>query len=169
VAAARGLTRRALGLGAAAALAGCGSRQAAAPPDFAGMVRALPPVPAGQGRVVVMRDDWVKGEYGEARLVIGGLPQAGVRDGAMVVRDVPPGRYLLAINSSALDHVEFNEFAVEIRPGAAAYIHLVFYVTEGKVLPMSNRTPTNRGGTALSGMPTTIGNFRFSELPGPPR
>jgi len=170
VAAARGLTRRGIALSAAAALAGCAARTAPTQPDFAGMVRALPPVPAGQGRVVVMRDDWVKGEYGETRVVIGGLPPLGVRDRAMIVRDVPPGRYLLGIESGALDHVEFNDFAVEIRPGSAAYVHLVYFITDGKTLPASSQLVGRGGrGSNLPGTPTKIGNFRFSELPGPPR
>ncbi len=163
---------------AGAALAACGtsaSRQDAAPVDFARPVAALPPIAAGQGRIVVMREDWATASGPSAEVQFNGRPAGTIADGKLLARDVAPGVYVVGVAQGAFGELGVTEVTVEVRPGATAYVRMVYFVADrqaaasGLAPSASARrsdTQLNRaGGLTL----TRARNFRFAELSGPPR
>ena len=170
----RDLTRRtmliALGAGALAACGSTGSRQDSGPVDFARPVAALPPIPPGQGRIVIMREDWAGARGPAAELLFNERPAGTIADGKLLARDVAPGFYRLGVAQGVLEQLGVDEVTVEIRPGAAAYVRMVYFIGEGQNTELA---PGNarRTGPQLNRASGTIRtrNFRFAELPGPPR
>jgi hypothetical protein len=155
-------------LALAAALAACREVTVSeAPRSFAPQVAALAPVPAGLGRVVVARDDYVQGAFGVAQVAIGTLPPVALADGALVARDVPPGTYSIAIASSAFDPAPANAYAVTVLDGGVAWVRILYYQVVGET-SVGGGTPTVREGgvgTIMPGMATPEGRFRVEEMP----
>ena len=172
MAAARGLTRRALALGGgAAALAACAKREAysSAPRDFGPQLSALPPLPAGQSRVVVMRDDWQPG-WGEVAVTIDGQPAGVLRDGGVLARDLAPGRHHLdLVRDSLMVDLAVQDITVDLRPSGTAWVRLLHFIGEGKPLAPTVGAARTAGPAFNQPTPTKVQSFRFAELNGPPR
>ena len=169
--AARGLTRRALALGAAAALPACAKREAysSAPRDFGPQLAALPPLPAGQSRVVVMRDDWQPG-WGEVEVTIDGQRAGIIRDGGVLARELAPGRHHLdLVRAGLLVDLAVEDITVDLRPSGTAWVRLMHFIGEGKALAPTYNASRTAGPAFNHPTPTKVQSFRFAELNGPPR
>ncbi|HYC13479.1 MAG TPA: DUF2846 domain-containing protein [Stellaceae bacterium] len=81
-------------------LAGCASGPA--PPPFASVVNQLPPLAAGQARIFFYRYYQLYVSMARPYIRLNGTSVAISEPGGVLYRDVPPGTYLISVDSQGL-------------------------------------------------------------------
>lgn len=101
----------------ALAAAGC-----AAPPTFEEIAGSLPPVLPGEARIFIYRNNEPSQSLSWVRVFFNGANVGAVGNGYVIMRDVPPGTYLISVASQGL--FPNQDQVVTLGPGQAAYARI---------------------------------------------
>jgi hypothetical protein len=117
-------------------IAGC----APAGPPFASVAGTLPPVPAGAARVFLYR--WLEPyeSLTPTTAFLNGGPIGVTETGAVLYRDVAPGRYTIAVQSEGIFPNQFK--TVTLKAGDTVYV---------RIDSLRNWAPCGSGGGGESG------------------
>jgi hypothetical protein len=120
---------RMLGAGALLLLAGCSTVLLPGPVDTG----PLPPVPAGDARLIFYRTVDYQGTQAMPEIALNGAPTGRTENGTMLFRDVAPGSYKITV-APTLPYP--NQFpSVSVKPGDVAYVEIGTLANMGDIMP----------------------------------